>query len=117
MQMPYSIERIDNFTNFNPNNRSPANRPFAATVLGSRDLPTHKFNIWPFVNTRNEKSRKKYVELPSLRYVALEYKIWWQLKLPVTAKGLFLPTIPHKAGRKLKGEVCLWSAVGTCLKG
>ena len=42
--------------------------------------PLHYFNTWHFVNTRNEKSKKKKerVELPSLMSVALEYKIWWQ---------------------------------------
>ena len=32
--------------------------------------PPFKFTTWDFVNTRKGKSRKKYVQLPSLRSVA-----------------------------------------------
>ena len=54
------------------------NSSFAARSRSSATWPTHPelSNTWDFVNTR---SRKKLVELPNLRYVALEYNIWWQL--------------------------------------
>ena len=38
----------------------------------SHDLPILKFNTRDFVSNRNKKNRKKLVELPSLRSVALK---------------------------------------------
>ena len=54
------------------------NRPFA--TIGLMTYPSLNLTLRTLPNTRNRKSRKKEVDLPSLRSVALKYKVWWQFK-------------------------------------
>ena len=67
--------------------------------IRSHDLPTLKFILGTLWILRKWKEQERYVELPSLRSVALKYKIWWQFKSQKYWEDLY-------GKRLLDGKAC-----------